>query len=289
MQQFGGNWSRDKLERISKYLQAYATIMNKQNFRYAYIDAFAGTGYQTLKTGEQAGELLFPELVDEEPQRFLEGSARIALQIQPRFTKYIFVEKDPKRFLELEHLREEFPEVSNDIILINEDCNAYLKELCLNYAWRKNRAVLFLDPFGMQVRWETIEAIAATKAIDLWILFPLGVAVNRMLRRDGNISPKWQERLNELFGTLDWYDAFYVKSKQPTLFGEEEVTEKISDFDSIGRFFISRLQEIFAGVVDNPLFLRNSKNIPLYMLCFAAENQRGAKTAVKIASDILKD
>ena len=38
--------------------------------------------------------------------------------------------------------------------------------------WSLHRAVLFLDPYGMQVEWATIEAVAKTKAIDLWLLFP---------------------------------------------------------------------------------------------------------------------
>lgn len=49
LQRFGGDWTAEKLERVRKYLAAYATIMHKQNFRFAYIDAFAGTGYRTLK------------------------------------------------------------------------------------------------------------------------------------------------------------------------------------------------------------------------------------------------
>ena len=36
----------------------------------------------------------------------------------------------------------------------------------------------------MQVDWSTFEAIAATKAIDLWILFPLGQAANRLPSRN---------------------------------------------------------------------------------------------------------
>ena len=34
---FGGSWTEEKLKRVEKYLKAYATIMNKQNFRFAYI------------------------------------------------------------------------------------------------------------------------------------------------------------------------------------------------------------------------------------------------------------
>jgi hypothetical protein len=73
------------------------------------------------------------------------------------------------------------------------------------------------------------------------------------------------------------------------LFGEEMVVQKISDFQSIAQYFVQRLQTVFTGVANNPLPLYNSKNNPLYLLCFAAGNPKGAPTAVKIAQDILKE
>lgn len=110
---FGGDWTDEKLERVRKYLAAYTKIMDsnskKYGFRFAYIDAFAGTGYRDLRQETSPGELMFPELAEQESQSFLEGSARIALQIRPRFHKYIFIEKDAKRFEELQKLKEEFP------------------------------------------------------------------------------------------------------------------------------------------------------------------------------------
>ena len=54
------------------------------------------------------------------------------------------------------------------------------------------------------------------------------------------------------------------------------------------QYFIDRLQSVFNGVATNPLVLRNSKNVPLYLLCFAAGNQKGAPIAVKIAQEILE-
>ena len=42
--------------------------------------------------------------------------------------------------------------------------------------------MVFLDPFGMQVPWSTIEALAKTKAMELIINFPLGMAIQRLLR-----------------------------------------------------------------------------------------------------------
>lgn len=257
--------------------------MSRQPFRFAYIDAFAGTGYRTIKREEGQEELPFPDL-----DSFLDGSARIALQVEPRFTRYIFVEQSESRFAELQKLKEEFPHLQNDIILVNTDANSYLQDLCLNYSWKTNRAVLFLDPFGLQVGWDTIVAIANIKAIDLWYLFPLGVAVNRMLTKNGQIRVVWRDRLNKLFGDDGWYDVFYRAAKTTSLFGEEEAIQKIGDFGLIERYFVERLKTVFAGVAENPLPLLNSHNNPLYLLCFSSGNPKGAKTAIKIAQDILR-
>jgi three-Cys-motif partner protein len=286
---FGGDWTAEKLERVRKYLPAYTTIMNKQPFfQFAYIDAFAGTGYRTLKQDENPNELMFPEIVEQEVLSFLDGSARIALEVQPRFHKYIFIEKSEGRFQELQKLKTEYPSLQNDIELVQSDANDYLKDLCRNPNWKRHRAVLFLDPYGMEVDWDTIVAIANTQAIDLWLLFPLGVAVNRLLKKDGNIDTGVRGKLDRFLGTTDWYDVFYETIPTPTLFGNEMVTQKKGDFKLIEQYFVKRLQTIFTQVADNPLPLYNSKNNPLYLLCFAAGNPKGAPTAVKIAQHILK-
>ena len=108
-QSFGGDWTAEKLERVRKYLAAYATIMNKQAFQFSYIDAFAGTGYNTTRPQKGTQESpLFPELAAAETQKFMDGSARIALRISPAFQRYIFIEKSPARFAELEKLKLEF-------------------------------------------------------------------------------------------------------------------------------------------------------------------------------------
>ena len=285
-QNFGGGWTTEKLERVRKYLKAYTTIMKDQNFCFAYIDAFAGTGYRTDRLDTNPKELMLPEIAEQEVQGFLDGSARIALQVQPKFQNYILIEKDENRFAELQKLKVEFP--SDDIELVQSDANEYLNDLC-GKDWRRHRAVLFLDPYGMEVEWQTVTAIANTQAIDLWILFPLGIAVNRLLKRDGDVDTTVRHKLDRFFGTPGWYDTFYEIASSPTLFGEEMVVRKKSDFQSIAQYFVQRLRTVFTRVANNPLPLYNSKNNPLYLLCFAAGNPRGAPTAVKIAQDILRE
>ena len=280
-QQFGGDWTEQKLKCISKYLNAYTTIMNKQSFNFAYIDAFAGTGYRKVMLDEDINETMFPELVTEEVVNFRQGSARNALEVLPPFKKYIFIEEDKGNFSELEKLIEEFSE--HDIECIHIDANEYFRDVC-GKSWKKHRALVFLDPFGMQVEWNTIEMIAKTKAIDLWLLFPIGT-VNRLLKKDGEIRQSLRDKLNLFFGNDDWYHVFYDLSQ--SIFDDEQWVKTGNIFAKIEQYFIKRLRAIFERVASNPLSLYNSKNVPLYLLCFAAANPKGAATAVKIAQHIL--
>ena len=279
---FGGRWTEQKLGILRKYLSAYTTALSNQPFKTAYIDAFAGTGYrQTRADTRQHG------LEEALPIReFLDGSARVALQCEPAFDRSVFIEKHRVRCRELEKLKSEFPDKAKSIFIVLADANDHLQTMCRK-SWRLHRAVLFLDPYGMQVRWQTIEAIAKTRAIDLWVLFPLS-GVNRTLTRSGKIPTQWKHRLNELFGTSDWHEHFYQINRSPSLFGGQiEQVVKVST-QVISDYFLTRLRECFAGVDPNPAVLYGPTNSPLFLFCFAAGNPKGAPIALRIASDILK-
>lgn len=298
--EFGGDWTGKKLDILRKYLEAYAqALANKPSperpFRKAYIDAFAGTGYRTPTTstskdddvaGEAATTLPLTDLVEPPPRELLDGSARIALQVTPAFDHYIFIDQKQKHVRELQRLKTEFPRASIDIR--RGDANEEIQDICSKVNWASRRAVLFLDPYGMQVEWETIVAIATTKAIDLWLLFPLGIGVNRLATRSGDIPESWQRRLDLLLGTPAWRDEFYATDTQRDLFGHETTRIIKKSVDTIGRYCNDRLRTVFAGVADKPAVLKNSVGNPLYMFCFAAANERGAKPALQIANSLLK-
>lgn len=187
----------------------------------------------------------------------------------------------------MEKLKTQFPHKAASIEIKNEEANRYLEGWCRATDWSRVRAVVFLDPFGMQVSWSLLTQIAQTKAIDLWLLFPLGIGVARLLTRKAPPPPAWADRLTDILGTGDWKDVFYQKKTVSTLFGNQELEEKEADYDLVGTFFLNRLATIFEGVAKKPLVLRNSRNTPLYLFCFAAGNKRGASTAVRIAEDII--
>jgi len=276
---------------LRQYLVKYTTALKNTRFRLAYIDAFAGAGYRQLKAQSADQQPLFEEIAAEESQGFLDGSARIALKVEPAFTCYVFIERHSRRFRELERLKQEFPGRSRAIILRRADANEYLQEYCAKVDWGQWRAVLFLDPFGMQIDWATMEAIAGTRAMDVWILFPLGVAVNRLLTRDpGKIAPSWRRRLNRMFGSDDWFDTFYRTEVSPGLLGEQERVEKVGTFQTISAYYLEKLRGLFPKVADNPRMLRNSTNTPIFQVFFAAaEPGRGGDIAIKIAQYILKE
>lgn len=294
-QEFGGDWTDKKLRRLKDYLSAYTRIFKKNRkasfFRITYFDAFAGSGYRQAKTSNRppppSNGLFGP--VSTKPRPPSKGSAAIALEISPSFDQYIFVDNKQSNISSLKHLRQKHPEKKSSILIKKADANKYLSKWCKTTDWTRNRAVVFIDPYGMQVKWSTLKAIAQTEAIDLWLLFPLGQGVNRLLTKGSLPGGLWSKRLTAVLGTEKWRDAFYVQRDLNGLFGPTSFTQKSATFESIEKFFVARLETIFCEVARNPLPLMNSKNVPIFLLCFAASNRKGASIAVKIASSLLRN
>ena len=291
---FGGNWTEDKLARLGKYMAAYRKIFTSnekaKHFRTWYVDAFAGTGSRSDPVAAAVkSELQLFDDVYEETTGFRLGSARIALQLDQPFDRYLFIEESKDRVAQLESsVKTDHETLAARCMFQHGDANVLLKAWCQQRDWKKERAVVFLDPFGMQVEWSTIAALGATKAIDLWYLFPLGVGVSRLMPHDGKISDGWRKRLETLFGTDAWYDRFYLKNTTQGLFDTIETVERDAPAEKIEAFIHERLGTSFTKVAKG-LILRNSKQSPLYLLCFAAANERGAPVAIKIAQNILND
>jgi len=283
---FGGKWSDIKLATLQKYLCAYTTALKNQPFNLGYIDAFAGAGEHDIGNMEAEQMSLITE-TNMSDEKFRHGSPFIALKTNPPFDGFIFIDQNEES---INRLREQIVESKlhfKNIKYVVGDANAEIQRIC-NRDWSQRRAVAFLDPFATQVNWETIERIAKTKAIDMWLLFP-AMAINRMLTRSGEISEAWTAKLNLCFGTNNWKEAFYDTRIEATLFGDEMKTSKVSEiFDKLGRFVIQRLDQVFAGVYTKPIVLKNSSNTPIFLLCFACGNEQGAKTALRIAGHIIE-
>ena len=270
VQAFGGTWTKTKLNMFRGYLDAYLKVLSNQSYTTVFFDAFAGSGYVELE------------------YEVLEGSARIALSAPRLFDRYIFVDNRKENVLSLkEMIHKDFPFLENRTEVIHSDANKAIKELIPVINWKTNRCLMFIDPFATQFDWESFSVIANTQAIDFWYLFPCS-AVNRMLKRNGNLPIKWEQCLDRVFGTSDWRESFYHKSPQSSLFGDE--IEKDSSIENLSKYLVKRLKETFPGVADNPYVFRNGTNAPLFLFCFAMSNPsvKAQAAALRIANHILK-
>lgn len=263
---FGGSWTERKLEVVRRYLDRYATALKKQPFRRLYIDAFAGTGARSERRHAMQPLLDLPEL-----EGVTKGSAKLALEVEPPFDEYILIEKAAHRATELKQLKESHPE--RLVTIINKDANDAIDEICRDTDWRKTRGVVFLDPFGMQVSWATLVALAKTKACDVWLLVPTGMGLRRLLTRDGNIPQEWQDTLDRFLGTGDWRSEFYRTEESTDLLGDP-VKTRVRDvpLDKLEQFVLDRLGTIFPVVMERGVSLTNSKGHAMYLLCFASAN-----------------
>lgn len=216
---FGGPWTEVKLDAISEYLQFYQVALKNLHFETWYLDAFAGSGerHAVVKTGG-----LFEQIPLGEEPKVLDGSARKALQIEPAFAHYWFAEMHRGRRAELERLRTEY---QHDIQIYPGDANEGLRTLFSSPPWAnsgsawKQRAVVFLDPYGMSVGFDTLEILAATKRVDVWYLFPRAAVIQQLANHADGIDDAKRASLARIFGCDDWEERFYISQpRQGSLF-----------------------------------------------------------------------
>lgn len=282
-QKFGSAHTAQKLGKLEDYLKAYSTALRHQEFHLVFFDAFAGTGDIEIGSG---GALL--ESVDDYSP-FIQGSAHRALKLGTAFDEYVFVEKSRTNVRALEGLKGTYPTIADRISILCADANQALLEFCAETDWSRCRAVVFLDPYGNQVKWTTIEAIAKTNAIDLWYLFPAGLGVHRQISRDAKVHGTHESSLDELLGTAEWRTAFIAELDSEDLFGPRKASAKVATPHSITQFMIQRMRGIFRGGVLDEWLPLGSRGIHMYSLLFAWANPSDkAKLAGKLAAVVLR-
>ncbi|MEQ8179165.1 MAG: three-Cys-motif partner protein TcmP [Amphiplicatus sp.] len=285
-----GPWAREKLELLRRYLEAYTTILRSKNFQdFYFVDAFAGAGSAPLrnleddKNGiEQFGlDIAAFRLGDDDEIAYVKGSPRVALEIKHPFTKYIFIEKDAGRSSELVQIANEHA-LSDRVEILNGDANTELTRRLLSGAvnWRRNRGIVFLDPFGLQVPWDTISRIAETKALEIIVNFPVGMAIQRLLPKHGQFSDDQRSKLTAYLGSPEWESLLYQEA--PDLFGEVKRSKVDASGDKLAMWYRDKIKSAF-GHATFPRLITNQQGSHLYYLIHAGPKDLG----VKIASDVL--
>ena len=261
-------WSKDKLDLLAKYLYSYTTIMKKQHedkgwpTYYLYVDAFAGP--------------VFYREPDPDERVYVSGSPVQALNTDPPFNKYIFIEINQKRIEWLERLKSSYPR--HNIEVLQGDANRLLNTLALQVRRDRAHGLVFLDPYGLEVDFKTVELLAKG-AFDVFINFSI-MGVTRALL-PGNSFPSIEQckEINRVMGNAVSVEKLYTR--QYTLFGEIEYTRGVLPAEKLAGLYADALSKVFK-YVSKPVIMRNSKEGPLYALYLASNN----KTAIDITNSI---
>lgn len=272
-----GPWSRKKLDLLRNYLIAYTKIMTSEKIKSwcksrHYVDAFAGATYH----------------VDKESYELIEGSPRIALNLEPGFDTYSFIDMDRRRIKDtIDPLCDEYPEKSKNIFTHCGDCNQILTEKILpqfpNKGFCPQRGFMFLDPYGINLNWSTVEAVANSGIFDVLINF----SVMGVYRKLGDKLPCDcdRQKINALMGTEDWLKVAYAENKQMSLLDLPELNKferrRHEIAERLVTFYQERLQTCFKHV-SRAVIMKNSSGGPMYALILASHAELAKKKMEEI-------
>jgi three-Cys-motif partner protein len=242
-----GYWSEVKLDIVKKYAKAYSTIINAQPRikEHIYIDAFSGAGVHISK----------------QTKEYIPGSPLNALNIEPPFKEFHFIDLDGGKADALRKVCEAYPNSH----VYESDCN--------------RRALCLLDPYGLHLNWEVVCKAGQMKSVEIFLNFPvMDMNMNVLWRDPDKVDKKQIARMDAFWGDDSWRHIAYQKTKN--LFGD---IEEKTGIEPVVNAYQHRLKKIAGfSYVPDPIPMRNSKGAVVYYLFFASPNETGAKIVGEI-------
>ena len=260
-----GLWSELKLEIVENYGSAYTrAFANQRGLKKFYVDAFSGAGVHVSKrSGDQ-----------------IDGSPARALRTQPPFDRFFFIDLDAQKTAHLKTLCAG----RSDVHIETGDASAYLTQTLLPTISYEayNRALCLFDPYGLHLDWEAMEMAGRSRAIDMFLNFPvMDMNRNAIWRNPDAVPQDGIDRMNRFWGDESWRSAAYAEHPQGNLFGSPGIVKQSND--AIVGAFRERLRaEAGFQYVPEPLPMKNANNAVVYYLFFASQKP----VAQKIIQDI---
>ena len=92
---------------------------------------------------------------------------------------------------------------------------------------------MFLDRYGLNVDWSTLEAIRRTNSIDVWYLVNINGILRQAAKSLSAVDGHEHRRLTRMFGTEDWRTAWYeFRPEQVSLFAGMDFGEVTRELGS---------------------------------------------------------
>jgi three-Cys-motif partner protein len=262
-----GPWTEVKIEIVREYAGVFQQIVKAQPFFHPiYMDGFSGAGI----------------LVSESSGGPVAGTPARIVEVVPPFAEYHFIEKDPAKE---RILRASIGKMPNVTIHLGDSNKILLDKILPTMTYGSYRkGLLFLDPYGLHLDWEVVEAAGKSACVDLLLNFPIMDMNRNVLRGDPSSVPAMQvERMNRFFGDeRAWRDVVY---EEPLgLFGPMPPQKRPGN-ESVVQAYLRRLKDI-AGFkyVSTPLAMKNEVNSVVYYLIGASQVPQG----VSVCNSVFK-
>lgn len=244
-----GSWGDEKYKLLGGYSEIFTSGMKNLWDNLVYIDLFAGAGYAKMR-GTNKIRL---------------SSALIALSVNHKFSKYIFCEEDEKCFTALKtRVEKHFPDADVDFVKgdSNEKINEIIDKIPKHSKDEKVLRFCFVDPFSLNLKFETINKISSVGKIDFLILLALHMDGNRNLF---NYISDNSKKVDEFINDTSWRKPF-KDGELPIKDFIKYLTEK----------YDSNMKKLdYKEPVKKHLVKIDDINVPLYYLAFYSKHERG--------------
>jgi three-Cys-motif partner protein len=249
-----GFWTERKLQILQEYLGGF-TNATKQFHEKVYIDLMSGD----------------PENRAKYSLATFNGSVRVALDIQPPFTRLAFFEKDSAKASRIKAEIGKMDPMGSRALVYEGDCNENIDQIYIDFKdYRNKPTFVFLDQQGAEISWSTIVKLSqfrfgSTKS-ELWILMnPASIA--RGIK--GSKNEDFRESVDLLYGSHEWRDI-YREQESGTL-------DPTQVHDEMINLFRWQLERTLGYRFTLSFPLHNEKGFPLYEMVFATDNGVGMK------------
>ena len=227
----------DKHFFLARYMDIFATAMKGKWPERIYVDLFAGPGKCCLE-GSASEEF---------------GSPLLALNTRFGFTRYFFNDSESLFAEALEARCAQFPKAS--VTVLNEDCNDAAAIIGRSLPSRAI-CLAFVDPFGWEIRFDSLAKLTLQRRVDLVITFHSG-----NMKRAASYDP---QPLGDFFGNPRWKEVYDRACSS----GVRQGTRALLDC------YEESLRGIGYPHVRDQVGIKTSGGTPLYRLVLASKHPK---------------
>ncbi len=238
-----GLWVHDKNFYVDRYLSIFTRGVGKKwKGKLAYVDLFSGYGRNVIRQNQEE----------------VDGSPLLALKNE--FAKYVFVDLPEVLTVLDQRLRQHAKRARME--LVAGDCNKVIDKVLA--ALPANHLTLaFIDPPGVQIRFDTISRLVRNRKVDLLMTIQFGMAIRMNLPQYARAE---QAALTDFLGTDKWREDY----------------REGGSISQIGRRILERYMQQLRGlgyktVRDREIEVySDQRNLFLYVIVLASRHPLGA-------------